>query len=350
LAGAVDGRGGAAGVIRLARRSAPAGGDASTPVADIAAETAAAEVVLKRLQLTVTRKLDGLLQGDYLGLLPGPGSEAGESREYRAGDDVRRMDWPVTARTTVPHVRQTIADRELETWLCVDLSASLDFGTARCEKRDLAIAAAAAVGHLTVRGGNRVGAVVTNGETMRRLAARPGRNNAHGLLRRIALTSRAPAGGTAANAGYLAEAIDALNRPPRRRGQAVVISDFLTDDIVRTEAGADEPAWERPLRKLAVRHDVLAIEIVDPRELELPAVGVLTVVDPESGAVHEVSTDAKVRKAYADAAAAQRDAIAGALRRAGAAHLRLSTDSDWLLDIVRFVAAQRRGRSRGTTR
>ena len=344
-------------MIRLARRrdaSEPAS-DASGPARDtataaaMAAETAAAEAVLKRLQLTITRKLDGLLLGDYLGLLPGPGSEAGESREYRAGDDVRRMDWPVTARTTVPHVRQTIADRELETWLCVDLSASLDFGTARCEKRDLAIAGAAAIGYLTVRGGNRVGAVVTNGETLTRLAARPGRNNAHGMLRRIYQTPRAPAGGTAAHAGYLADAIDALNRPPRRRGQAVVISDFLTDDIVRTDPSA-EPAWERPLRKLAVRHDVLAIEIVDPRELSLPAVGVLTVVDPESGAVHEVSTDAKVRKAYADAAATQRAAIANALRRAGTAHLRLSTDSDWLLDIVRFVAAQRRGRSRGTTR
>lgn len=338
-------------MIRLARRSAPAA-DAAAPAGgatDLAAETAAAEAVLKRLQLTITRKLDGLLLGDYLGLLPGPGSEAGESREYRAGDDVRRMDWPVTARTTVPHVRRTVADRELETWLCVDLSASLDFGTARCEKRDLAIAAAAAIGHLTVRGGNRVGAVVTNGESLTRLAARPGRMNAHGMLRRVALTPRAPAGGTADHANYLADAIDALNRPPRRRGQAVVISDFLTDDVVQSESPG-EPAWERPLRKLTVRHDVLAIEIVDPRELSLPAVGVLTVVDPESGAVHEVSTDARVRTAYAAAATAQRDHIAGALRRAGAAHLRLTTDSDWLLDIVRFVAAQRRGRSRGTTR
>src|SRR5438477_10410224 len=122
-----------------------------------------AELVLNRMQLLVTRKLDGLLQGDYLGLLPGPGTEPGESREYRAGDDVRRMDWPVTARTTIPHVRQTIADRELETWLAVDLSASLDFGTADCLKRDLAVAAAAAVTHLTVRGGNRVGAVVGTG-------------------------------------------------------------------------------------------------------------------------------------------------------------------------------------------
>ena len=98
------------------------------------AEGARSEAVLCKLQLLITRKLDGLLQGDYAGLLPGPGTEAGESREYRPGDDVRRMDWPVTARTTQPHVRHTVADRELETWLAMDLSASLEFGTARASR------------------------------------------------------------------------------------------------------------------------------------------------------------------------------------------------------------------------
>jgi len=260
---------------------------------------ARAEAVLGRLQLLVTRKLDGLLQGDYVGLLPGPGSEAGESREYRPGDDVRRMDWPVTARTTLPHVRQTVADRELETWLAVDLSASLDFGTANWLKRDLVIAAAAAMAHLTVRGGNRTG--------------------------------RADLG----------ELIDMLNRPPRRRGLATVISDFL----------APVDGWARPLRKLGVRHDVLAIEVVDPRELELPDVGVLTLADPETGVLHEVQTaDPELRRRYAEAAGQQRGEIARALRAAGAAHLRLRTDTDWLLDMVRFVAAQRHARTRGTTR
>ena len=299
-------------------------------------DNARAEHVLGKLQLLVTRKLDGLLQGDYLGLLPGPGTEAGESREYRPGDDVRRMDWPVTARTTVPHVRQTVADRELETWLAVDLSASLDFGTARCLKRDLAIAAAAAVAHLTVRGGNRIGAVVaTGGGAARRLPARPGRTEAQGLLRAIAATDVRPG---RADLGAL---IDMLNRPPRRRGVAVVVSDFL----------APVARWERPLRKLGVRQDLLAIEIVDPRELELPNVGVIAFVDPETGALHEVQTaDPRLRERYAAGAAAQRAAIAEAVRGAGAAHLRLRTDSDWLLDIVRFVAAQRHARTRGTTR
>src|SRR5256884_4762017 len=294
-----------------------------------------AELVLNRMQLLVTRKLDGLLQGDYLGLLPGPGTEAGESREYRPGDDVRRMDWPVTARTLVPHVRQTVADRELETWLAVDMSASLDFGTARCLKRDLALAAAAAMSHLTVRGGNRVGAVIGTGDQLTRLPARTGHKEAPGLMQALAKIQVRPG---RADLGAL---IDALNRPPRRRGLAVVISDFLVPP-------AD---WQRPLRKLGVRHDVLAIEIVDPRELELGDSGVMEFVDPETGRLHEVHTgDAKLRERYAAGAAAQRSAIARAIRGAGAAHLRLRTDRDWLLDIVRFLAAQRHARTRGTTR
>ncbi|MGN9812445.1 DUF58 domain-containing protein [Micromonospora sp. BQ11] len=313
------------------------------------------EAVLSRLQLLVTRKLDGLLQGDYAGLLPGPGSEAGESREYRPGDDVRRMDWPVTARTTMPHVRRTVADRELETWLAVDLSASLDFGTGQWLKRDVVVAAAAALTHLTVRGGNRIGAVVGSGSApvapagrwrrapapaagpgvLTRLPARGGRKEAHGLMRAIAATEIHP------GRSDLGALVDMLNRPPRRRGVAVVISDFL----------APVPQWARPLRKLRVRHDVLAIEVVDPRELELPDVGVLPVVDPETGELHEVQTaDPRLRQRYAEAAAAQRAEISAALRGAGAAHLRLRTDRDWLLDMVRFVAAQRHARTRGTTR
>lgn len=322
-------RAGLAALGRLRRRGE--GATQTPPRLDVAR----AEVVLAKLQLLVTRRLDGLLQGDYLGLLPGAGTEPGESREYRPGDDVRRMDWPVTARTTVPHVRQTIVDRELETWLAVDLSASLDFGTATCLKRDLAVAAAASVAHLTVRGGNRIGAVIGTGSTVARIPARPGRKGAQALLRKVATTPASTAGRT-----DLASLVDALNRPPRRRGQAVVISDFLAP-----------PGWERPLRKLAVRHDVLAVEVVDPRELELAAVGVVEFVDAETGAVHEVQTDdPRLRERYAQHAREQRAAIATSLRRAGAAHLRLRTDSDWLIDIVRFVAAQRHARTKGTTR
>jgi len=326
-------RAGVAAFGRLRRKgTADPGGGAG---AGVPLDSGRADLVLNRLQLLITRKLDGLLQGDYLGLLPGPGTEAGESREYRPGDDVRRMDWPVTARTTLPHVRQTVADRELETWLALDLSASLDFGTARWLKRDLAIAAAAAVSHLTVRGGNRIGAVIGTGDSVTRLPARSGRKEAQGLLRAL--------NGTAIRPGRtdLGGLVDALNRPPRRRGMAVVISDFM--------APVDQ--WARPIRKLGVRHDVLAVEVVDPRELEIPDVGVMAFVDPETGRLHEVQTaDPRLRANYAAAAAAQRAEIASTLRGANAAHLRLRTDSDWLIDIVRFVAAQRHARTRGTTR
>lgn len=305
---------------------------------------AGGEAALRRLQLLVNRRLDGLLQGDYLGLLPGPGSEAGDSREYRAGDDVRRMDWPVTARTTVPHVRLTVADRELETWLAVDLSPSLDFGTARMLKRDLALAATAAMTHLTVRGGNRVGAVINpgGGELVRRPAL-AGRREAQGLLRTVA---RLIDGGAAARARQrpadsLAPLLEALNSPPRRRGLAVVISDFLDPP--------DRWAWQ--LRKLATRHEVLAIEVLDPSELELPEAGVLELLDPETGVLHEVQTgDRRLRRRYAEATARQRELVADAVRTAGARQVRLRTDSDWLLDLVRFVAAQRHRRTRGGSR
>lgn len=291
-------------------------------------DTAAAEPLLRRLELTVRNKLDGLLQGNYQGLVPGPGSEAGESRLYVPGDDVRRMDWPVTARTLVPHVRQTIADRELETWVVVDLSPSLDFGTARTEKRELALAALTAVVHLTVRGGNRVGAVVGTGETTLRVPARGGTAHARHLMDRVAAVPRAAEG----RRGDLAAMLEQLRRPPRRRGLVAVVSDFLGD--------AD---WERPLRALSDRHQLLAVEIVDPRELELPAAGLMTFVDPESGDQVEVQTaSGELRRRYAEAAAQQRTQIATMLRHSGAAHLQLRTDRDWITDIVRFVVARRK--------
>src|SRR4051794_10221004 len=242
-----------------------------------------AEPLLRRLELAVRNRLDGLLQGNYLGLVPGPGSEAGESRLYLPGDDVRRMDWPVTARTMTPHVRQTIADRELETWLVLDLSPSMDFGTALSEKRELVLAAITAIVHLTVRGGNRVGAIVSNGEDVFRVPALGGRNHARYLVRRGAQTPRAASGGGPG----VAELLEALRRPPRRRGLVAVVSDFL-DSTVPTAAEA--PPWERALRALSARHQLLGVEVLDPRELELPAAGLMTFVDPETGRQLEVQT------------------------------------------------------------
>ena len=287
------------------------------------------ETVLRRLEYAVRNKLDGLLLGSYLGLVPGPGSDPGESRQYYPGDDVRRMDWPVTARTMTPHVRQTVVDRELETWLVVDLSASLDFGTVNTEKRELVFAAATAITHLTAKSGNRIGAVVTTGENTYRIPAAAGTNHARYLMRRLASTPRA----SGSRPDDLTLALEQIRRPPRRRGMVVVISDFLSD-----------PGWERPLRGLGDRHELLGIEILDPRELELPKAGLVTFADAETGDQLEVQTsDPDLRARYAAAAQDQRERIATTLRRAGADHLRLRTDSDWLSDMVRFVVTRRRG-------
>jgi uncharacterized protein (DUF58 family) len=285
---------------------------------------------LRRLELIITRRLDGLLHGQHLGLLPGPGSEIAGSREYRPGEDeVRRMDWAVTARTTVPHVRQVDADRELTTWMLVDASASMDFGTAEMEKRDLAVAAVAAVGFLTARHGNRLGGYVVGADALRRYPARAGRTHLLGILRTLMDLPRQPE----QPGPDLADALTALGRHAQRRGLVVVVSDFLTD----------KPTWAASLRRLATRHQVLAVEVLDPRELELPDVGLITLVDPETGRRREVSTASRrLRERYAAAAAEQRGSVAGALRRAGAAHLRLRTDRDWLADLVRHVHVQRR--------
>ncbi len=286
------------------------------------------DAALATLELTVRRRLDGLLQGNHLGLVPGPGTEPGDARPYNAGDDVRRMDWSVTARTTEPHIRQSVADRELETWLVADLSASLDFGTIGCEKRDLVVAAAAAVGHLTRGGGNRIGAVVATGTGLTRIPARGGRPHLQHLLRTLAATPRSGPG----ERGDLSIALEQLRRPPRRRGLAVVISDFI-----------GPLSWERSLRALSGRHDLLAVEVLDRRDLELPDVGLVTLLDPETGRTKEVSTTAELRSAFAKASAGHRAEVAVALRRAGASHLVLRTDRDWIADVMRFVVSRKRG-------
>ncbi|GAA0373344.1 DUF58 domain-containing protein [Microbispora corallina] len=286
------------------------------------------EQALRRLELTVVRRLDGLLQGRHQGLIPGPGSELGDTRLYVPGeDDVRRMDWAVTARTTVPHVRDLIADRELETWALADLTASMDFGTADMAKRDLVISAVGAIGFLTSRVGDRFGAYILHGDDVHRYPARPGRPALFALLQSLLGAPPAPQG-----SAELGPALEMMSSAHRKRGLRVVVSDFL-----------DDPGtWERPLRRMASRHQVLAIEVIDPRELELPDVGLVTLADPESGRSRDVYLSPRLRTRYAEAAAAQREANQLALRRAGAAHLVLRTDRDWVVDIAQFVLRQRR--------
>ncbi len=308
-------------------------GAAETTVRQLAPEER-----LRRLELMVTRRLDGMLQGQYLGLLPGPGSEFAGSREYRPGEDeVRWMDWAVTARTNVPHVREVDADRELTTWVLVDGSASMDFGTAEVEKRELAVAAVAAVGFLTAGAGNRLGAHLVGG-TRRAFPARTGRTHLRGVLKalldapRVAPGAQSDIAPTVVSSFALAPAIAGVARAARRRGLVVVVSDFL-----------DDSDWAGQLRRLAARHQVLAVEVADPREFELPDVGLITLIDTETGRRREVSTASRrLRGDYAAAAAAERVAVRAAIRGAGAVHLPLRTDRDFVADIVRHVLLQRR--------
>ncbi|MGH3096580.1 MAG: DUF58 domain-containing protein [Streptosporangiales bacterium] len=284
------------------------------------------EAVLRRLELTVTRRLDGLLQGEYRGLVPGHGTEYGETRAYQVGDDVRHIDWNVTARMREPFVRETIADRELEVWLCVDASASLDFGTTSCEKADLALAAAAAVAFLTQRVGNRIGALFAGPAGWRTVPPRTGRGHVMGVLRTMREQLGAPPGRTDVGAALHRTAMLA-----RKRGLVMVISDFITDDD-----------WVHELRRIATRHDVIAVEVIDPRELELPNVGVISVVDPETGDGREVNTGSRrIRNRYMRAADEQRAQIAAGILAAGADHLQLRTDRDWMRDLVSFIGKRR---------
>lgn len=300
-----------------------------TPVADNPIGDRRATDVLRRLELDVTRRLDGILHGDHRGLVPGHGSEPGESREYQPGDDVRRIDWNVTARMGTPHLRESIADRELETWIVADRSASLDFGTAEWEKRDLALAAAAGVGFLTNRGGNRVGAIVADASGMTTIPARQGRKQLMAVLHRIQGTARVDRSPDASLHQLLRRASTVV----RRRGLVVVISDFLDDP----------ESWRHSLATLAVRHEVLCVETVDPRELELPKVGVLTLIDTETGRTREIDTNNRgLRDRYAAAAGEQRAAIRAAIAGSGARHLQLRTDGDWLLELAHHVAAGKR--------
>jgi uncharacterized protein (DUF58 family) len=285
----------------------------------------------RRLQLHVGRRLDGLLHGDHVGYLLGPGSEPAESRPYTVGDDVRRIDWPATARTSDTVVRDAVAERELRATLVLDLSASMSFGTVRCEKRDLALEVAAAFGHLVRGPGDRIGAVLLTADGMRRLPARSGTAGTLAVLRAADGIERADVA-----APPLERALTALGRQPSRRGLVVVISDLI---------GSTQ--WQAPLRVLTRRHDVIVVEVIDPRELELPAVGALRLVDPETGRQLEVHTTPGLRQRFARAAAARRRDNADAVRGAGADHLVLRTDRDWLPELARHLSARRRHRSIG---
>jgi len=282
---------------------------------------------VRRLELAVDRRIDGQLHGHHRGLTPGQGSEPGDTRPYQPGDDVRRIDWSVTARTSQVHVRDQVADRDLQAWLVVDASAGMRFGTASSDKFTVATGMAAAIGFLSAHHQNRVGAVVVAGGDLQVVPPRPGRDQVRGIVGRlVALGAPEPA---PTGASALATALERLAATERRRGFLAVVSDFLAS------------GWERPLGVLGQRHDLLAVEVVDPRELDLGDLGQLTVADPATGVRREVRLTRSVRERYATAAAEQRAEHRRRILAAGADHLVVSTADDWLSTVVAHVQRRR---------
>lgn len=288
-------------------------------------DDAAIAEIIRTLEVTVTRKLDGVLHGNHQGLTPGHGSEPGDSRPYHPGDDVRRIDWNVTARTGEPYVRTQIADRDLESWLVIDTSAAMRFGTADRDKAGLSLSAAGVVGFLVARNQNRLGAVLTGGGTVRVLPPRPGRTQVRAVLRAIA-TAEAPDGSGPAEIGT---AIDRVGAVSRRRGFIAVISDF---------AGT---SWHDPLARVGMRHELLAMVIDDPRELDVPPIGLVQLADPATGRLREVRVTPEVQRRYATVVSRRTAERTQGLRRSGAEVIELRTDADWLGTIVHHVRRRR---------
>ncbi|MEA2401006.1 MAG: hypothetical protein QOK00_1409 [Thermoleophilaceae bacterium] len=280
--------------------------------------------LVKALDLAFVRRVGGVSAGEHRGAGVGSGTELAQLRPYQPGDDVRQIDPSATARTGVPHVRQQVPERLLTTWLAVDVSPSMAFGTADRLKSDVADGVADVLGAIAVRRGGRVGLLTFGGPEARLLPPRGGRGARVGL--RQALAEGVAPDGTKGES--MAGALVRAGRLARPRSLIVVVSDF---------AGPSD--WSRPLAALCARHTVMAVEVFDPRERELPAVGRLAMVDPESGERVEVDTaDRRLRERFARAASEERAAVAAALRRAGAEHVTLSTAGAWARELGRRLA------------
>jgi len=298
-------------------------------------QASAPERILQRLDWQVIRRLDGVLQGDYRSLFYGQGLDLADIREYQFGDDIRKIDWNVTARMNAPYVRQYTEDREINAWFLLDLSPSVDFGTVKTLKRNLLIDFVATLARLLTRHGNRVGAILYDSQVERVIPAAGGRPQVlritNDLLRTPPLL-RAPL--TA-----LKKLLQAAYRAIKRRSLVFIVSDFIS-----------APGWDKPLGLLSQRHEVLCIRLTDPREIDLPDIGVVVMEDSETGEQLYIDThDKKFRERFHQAAEKREFDLNVIFRRAGIDVLQLSTEDDLVKSIVRF-ATVRKQRKQVTSR
>ncbi len=290
------------------------------------------ERILQRLDWQVIRRLDGLLQGDYRSLFRGNGVDFADLREYQVGDDVRYIDWNVTARMDSPYIREYQEDREITAWFLLDLSPSVDFGTAESErlKRSVLVDFVTTLARLLTRHGNRVGAVFYGSRVERTIPARGGRVQVLRLVNDLLRQPRLPA----APFTDLAPLLRAGQHSIKGRSLVFVISDFIS-----------APGWERPLNQLSQRHEVLAVRLFDRREVDLPDVGPLIMEDAETGEQLYVDThDKGFRRRFREAADRRESTLSDAFKRSGVDAVSLSTDEDLVRAIVRMAQLRQRRR------
>jgi uncharacterized protein (DUF58 family) len=285
------------------------------------------EALLRALDLRIGQRIDGLLAGEHRTAAVGIGTELAQIRDWEPGDDVRRIDWNATARSENVQVRVDVAERALTSWVLLDVSPSMRFGTADRRKWDVAEGVAVATGHLASRRGNRIGVVTFGANDSLALRPRQGRV---GLLSVLLAVRREPETERVGRTS-IGTAVTQLARVAKQRSLAVIVSDFR---------GPRD--WRAPLLRLASRHAVVAVEIRDPREQELPKVGHVWLVDPETGRRAHVDTARRrLRERFAEAAAEDRSEVARELASLGVQHVVLSTAGDWLRPFAAFFARER---------
>ena len=290
--------------------------------------TEGAEQLLRRLEWTVLRRLDGLLQGDYRTLLRGTGMDLADLREYQHHDDVRHIDWNVTARLQQPHVRVFTEDREMSAWFLLDLSPSMDFGSGEQRKRQLSSEFVAVLARLLTRHGNRAGAMLYGSGVDAVIPARGGRHHVLQLLHTLQIRPDAAQSGPT----KLHELLESAARQVRRRSTVFVVSDFIS-----------ESGWEKPLGMLAQRHEVVAVRLLDAMELQLPDLGLIPIMDAETGEQLLVDTSDKgFRQRFARIAAQRESDLRQSLTKAGVDTLELSTDGDLVEALMRFTDLRKR--------
>lgn len=303
----------------------------STAVAaPIAVPTVTPERLLLRLDWQVIRRLDGLLQGDYRTLFYGYGIDFADLREYQPEDDIRYIDWNVTARMDTPYVRQYVEDREINAWFLLDLSPSMDFGTLENHKRAVLIDFVTTIARLLTRHGNRVGAIFYGNRVERTIPARGGRLQVLRLVNDLLKQPPLPK----APFTNLTPLLDAGLHTIKQRSLLFIVSDFIS-----------EPGWEKPLKLLSQRHETLAIRLWDPREVDLPDIGLVLVEDAETGEQLYVDTsDKKFRQRFQAAAQQREAALTETFKRSGVDALTLSTEEDLVRAIVRFAKLRQQRR------